>query len=409
MAFQPVLRFAALSDIHLKDTPTVERTRLAQAIDTAVALCTGDAAFHPVLDAFCVVGDFANRGTETQFQAMKDILDAHLPAETKLILTCAGHDYRFSIEGIQPVRTRVAEIFGIPHNIHTVINGYHFIAMSTGRSNTARFDGFDEEKRAFYRHAIAEAEADHPTRPIFAFQHPHPEKTCYGSEKWGTEDLLDIQKEHPRLVIFSGHSHAPINDPRSIDQQDFTSIGTGSLSYFELDEFDKVYGTVPPGAHLAAQFHLVEADAAGCVRITPYDLITNRPFCEPILLGPVWDREHFVCTPNRPGVEAVPYFQATDRLTVVSAGSSAVTFHFPQAQTDAFRVNAYYASIRTADGTEVKRESVWSGYYFNDMPPMMHWRIEGLQPGTTYTLTVEAESFWHRHSAPLETTFTTAL
>ena len=108
MAFQPVLRFAALSDIHLKDTPTVERTRLAQAIDTAVALCAGDAAFHPVLDAFCVVGDFANRGTETQFQAMKDILDAHLPAETKLILTCAGHDYRFSIEGIQPVRTRVA-------------------------------------------------------------------------------------------------------------------------------------------------------------------------------------------------------------------------------------------------------------------------------------------------------------
>ena len=408
MTFQPVLRFAVLSDIHLKDAPTVERARLGQAIDTATALCAEDAS-HPSLDALCVVGDFAQKGTETQFQAMKDILDAHLPARTKLILTCAGHDYRFNVEEIEPVRARVAELFGIPHNMHTVINGYHFIAMSTGHSNTARFDGFNEEKRDFYRKAIAEAEADHPTRPIFAFQHPHPKNTCYGSEKWGTADLLDIQKEHPRLVIFSGHSHAPINNPRSIDQQDFTSIGTGSLSYFELDEYDKVYGTVPPGAQLAAQFHLVEADAAGCVRITPYDLITNRPFCAPILLGPVWDRDHFVCTPERPGSDSVPFFRAEDRLTVVSAGISAVTFHFPQAQSEMFCVNAYYATIRTANGAVVKRESIWSGYYFNDMPSMIHWRIDGLEPGTPYTLTVEAESFWHRLSAPLEASFTTAL
>lgn len=406
MEFHPSLRFAVMSDIHLKDCPSVERLRLRRALDVAAAFAAAD-KLYPHLDALCVVGDFTDNGTEIQLREMKQILDAHLPSETKRILSMAGHDY--FTHGIEPAQQMLRDIFGVQPDCHEVINGYHFISMSSGKSDTAKRDGFDEAKRAFYRGAVAAAERDHPSRPIFTFQHPHPSNTCYGSAKtWGTPDLLDIQRQHPRLFVFSGHSHAPINDPRSVDQQDFTSVNTGTMKYFELDEFDKVYGTCPPGQELAAQFHIVEADASGRVRLIAYDLITDRPFGEPVLLGPDWRKDAFTCTDARPGSGAVPYFRSGDRISIVSAGRTSVTFRFPQAQIDAFRVNAYYASVLNADGIEEKRESIWSGYYFNDMPPVLHWRIEGLKSDTPYTLALRAESFWHRLSAPLCAPFTTA-
>jgi hypothetical protein len=82
----------------------------------------------------------------------------------------------------------------------------------------------------------------------------------YGSINWGEDDIIAILNDYPQVIDFSGHSHAPINDPRSIHQKYITSLNTGSLSYFELDEFDLMYGTVPPDAKQCAQFYIVEVN-----------------------------------------------------------------------------------------------------------------------------------------------------
>ena len=58
--------------------------------------------------------------------------------------------------------------------------------------------------------------------------------TVYGSELWYTNDLDGILEEYEQVVHFSGHSHFPINDPRSIWQGDFTALNTGTLSYAEM-------------------------------------------------------------------------------------------------------------------------------------------------------------------------------
>ena len=84
--------------------------------------------------------------------------------------------------------------------------------------------------------------------------------------------------DYPQIIYFSGHSHAPINDPRSIHQKHFTSLGTGTLSYFELDEFDKITGTIPDDCEKAAQMLIVEADAQNRVRVYPFDILTNSFF-----------------------------------------------------------------------------------------------------------------------------------
>ncbi|MGN0546178.1 MAG: metallophosphoesterase family protein, partial [Acutalibacteraceae bacterium] len=232
--FEPVLRFAVVSDIHYKDEDTVERSRMKAAVETAYSLSKGED--YPKLDAFCVVGDFANSGTETQMRAFKQTLDDTVKSETKVIVSLASHE--FSSDGEENALKRFDEIFRMPADVHKVINGYHFISLSSTKGCH-----FDDAKKEWAAEELKKAANDDPKKPIFFFQHPHISGTVYGSANWGEDELTPILMNYPQIIDFSGHSHAPINDPRSIHQQHFTCLGTGTLSYFELDEFDKVYGT----------------------------------------------------------------------------------------------------------------------------------------------------------------------
>ena len=72
-----------------------------------------------------------------------------------------------------------------------------------------------------------------PDRPFFYFQHPHPKDTCYGARAWGHDEGLSTKALTPyaNAIAFSGHSHYPLTDDRSIWQGAFTSVGTSSLRY----------------------------------------------------------------------------------------------------------------------------------------------------------------------------------
>ena len=404
-SFTPVVRFAVTSDIHFEDDYRSERERLATAMQVANRFAEESAAY-PKLDAFFIAGDAASSGTMVQYEALLEIIKAHKKPETELVYSLAGHEYRDV--GIEGAWDRLRTLFGMEPDRHLVINGFHFISLSAGESPTSKSNGYNAEKSAWYEAQIQAAIADDPQRPIFSFQHPHPENTCYGSAEWGTTDLLEIQRKYPQLITFSGHSHAPINDPRSIWQGDFTSIGTGSFAYFELDEFDKVYGTVPPDSQICAQFHIVEADAEKRVRVLSYDVITGRFFDQCWLIEKAWDKSSFVYTNDRPGSECAPYFAEADAISVDSVTAESVTISFPQAQIDAFRVNAYYLPLCDENGQEVRTESVWSHYYLNDMPTRMTWTLKELAPKTTYTATIYATNFWAKRSPNmLQCTFTT--
>ncbi|MDR0869455.1 MAG: hypothetical protein LBN39_01535 [Planctomycetaceae bacterium] len=41
--------------------------------------------------------------------------------------------------------------------------------------------------------------------------------------------------QYPQAVVFSGHSHFPIGNPRSIYQNKFTSVNDGSTTYSEVE------------------------------------------------------------------------------------------------------------------------------------------------------------------------------
>jgi len=387
--FTPILRFAALSDVHYKDEPSVERERMAKALRIANRIAD-EAPGYRGLDALCVVGDFATSGSETQFRAFKATLEGELRHETRAILSVASHE--FSSGGPVGAYAKLRRFFCQAPDVHEVINGYHFISVSPSKGT-----GFDREKRDWAAARLALAAADDPRRPIFFFQHPHVTGTVYGSILWGEDELTPILMNYPQVIDFSGHSHAPINDPRSIHQDYFTCLGCGTLSYFENDEFDKYYGTCPPPpeGHQAAQMLLVEADAAGRVRIVPYDILTDQPFPYVWEIPAAWDPASYQYTNTKRRAAALPpYFPEGAALRVENN-----ILTFGQANPRQDYVNDYRVRVRRAgDGVLVKQLALWSHYYVIPMPATLSLPLEGLTPGQAYDVEITARGFWENES-----------
>ncbi len=383
--FNPVLRFMVVSDVHYKDEDSVECERMAKAIKTAYELSEKEE--YSKLDALYVVGDFTNSGSETQMLAFKKTLDDNLKSETEATLSLASHEY--FCEGEQAALEKFRRIFNSEPDTHKVINGFHFISVTS--TNGCHFD---DAKREWVAAELKKAAQDNPRSPIFFFQHPHIMGTVYGSANWGEDELTDILMNYPQVIDFSGHSHAPINDPRSIYQKHFTCLGTGSLSYFELDEFDKIYGTCPPGKENAAQMLIVEADAEKRVRIYPYDLITSNFFPYVWKIDSAWAPETFLYTDKRYKTSVAPYFGSEARAVISDLKADGFTITFDQAQISEDYIDDYNIFIKDSDGIIVRNSTVWSEYYFYNMPEKLSVSFEGLEKGREYQAEIYANSFW---------------
>lgn len=387
--FVPVLRFMVVSDIHIKDEPSAERERFANAIKYAYRIAkTSDS--YKRLDALAVVGDFANNGSLEQFKVTKSIIDENLDKdETKLIISPASHEYHTE-GGVEVIKQRMRDVFGYELDNHYVINGFHFVSISPSHSCN-----FNEEKQQWLAENLKSAAEDGREKPIFVFQHPHNTCTVYGSVLWGEDELITTYMNYPQVIHFSGHSHAPINDPRSIHQQHFTCLGTGTLSYFELDEFDKYTGAIPNDKEKAAQMLIVEADADNRVRIYPYDVLTDNYFPYTWKIDTPSDPTSFLYTNERYKKAGNPYFEDGAEIELLSNDAENVEIKFPQAKSeDDFYVNSYDITVKNSDGFTVRKKSMWSEYYFYDMPEHLTATLDGLDADTDYTVEIKANSFW---------------
>lgn len=388
--FNPVLRFMVVSDVHYKDEHTIERDRMVSAIRTAYRLSDNDK--YNKLDAIYVVGDFANSGSPEQMKAFRKTLDDEVRSDTVWNVSFASHEV--SYDDYEHTAERFKAYFDAEPNTHRVINGFHFISVSC----TRRCE-FTEEHKEFAEKELKFAAEDDRRKPIFFFQHPHIKDTVYGSIDWGEQGLTPILCNYPQIIDFSGHSHAPINDPRSVHQRHFTCFGTGTLSYFEGDDFDKYYDTVFPNAHNAAQMLIVETDADNRVRVYPYDLITDNFFPFVWKIDKPWDPLSFEYTDKRYKSDVTPYFKENSSIDVCLDRNS-VMVKFEQALIDEEYVCDYNVYVKNSDNLIVANKNLWSDYYFYDMPEFLEVSFDDLTPGE-YFIEIYANSFWCSKSEPL--------
>ena len=393
--FVPTVRLIVFTDTHN------ENDNVADMVDTSYALFDGDPVYAGV-DGFIGLGDFSSVGFEPDYANYADTLRAHVREETALINIHGNHEFK----NVDEYRDLFIKYFGHDPNTVTEINGFSCIAFSGERGITEWT--FTPDSLKWLSAAIDEAEQKADGKAIFVFNHPHPWGTVYGSTVWGDPELNFVLNGHTAVVDFSGHSHFPLNDPRSINQASYTAVGCGAMARFELDN-NGVVGQHPDGWEDAAQMVVLEADNDGSVRIRGYDLLSDTYFCD-YYIDNVNDRSGFAYTyKNMKAHDARPEFPENAAASARKNGDGEWVISFSDAEpAEGYIVHEYKVTIRDGNGKKIFSQNFINDYYIINGDDTAHFRIgtDTLEPGASYTLEVRAESAYHRYSETVKLPFT---
>ena len=251
---RPLLRFGVVSDVHVRlaaggkglaagyDTETLEKT-FAYFRDRGA-------------DAVMIAGDMADKGLLGELKAVADAWYRVFPDDcapdgrkVERLFVFGNHD-SFGLKNGRSVfadeaTLRREAIEADPRRAWDVC--FHEEWKPYFVKNVKGFDFFCSHwQPGIWCNGIAEtgsagcadafgalmAKCD-PSRPFFYVQHSHPRDTVYGKCAWGVDDgtATKLLSRFPQAVSFSGHSHEPLTNEKSIWRGAFTSVATGSLRY----------------------------------------------------------------------------------------------------------------------------------------------------------------------------------
>lgn len=394
-----VLRFATVSDVHITgQANSVQAQRLKKAIDFMYTYA--ETQEYKNVDLLLMAGDNTDTGTVAQLTDLKNILSNNLREGTQKLIVMGNHEYYNDAE-LSEYAPRFESILGVTKNNHITVNGFHFIGLSLN-SKTDYSESID-----WLQTELAGAAADSSDKPVFVVQHYPSSNTVYGSDVWGTNQLSGIYSKYPQIVDFSGHTHYPINDPRIVHQKNFTSVGCGTLNFYEL-ESGMVYGTTPPNYGNAACMYIVEVYLDNRVVLKPYDLITSQFYPIEYSMKNPANKENYVYTDERYKTAEAPYFLEGTTLDVSDLTNTSFTLSFKQA-VDKVCLHSYQFDIYEAQsGKHMRSFKIWSDFYHLNKPEKMSYNVTGLEPGIEYRATVTAiNSFGKKSATQIETTFKT--
>lgn len=358
--FEAVSRFMVCSDTHISSPDDFKLDRIKDAISLSYDIASNDKDYKK-LDAVIFVGDITDSGTDEQFDAFgKTVKNVVRPGTEILAVAAFQHD---SWTNGKKCLEKVSSITGKDSDFHAVINGFHFIGLSTSEKDNTKYD---ISQRIWLEKQLREAKNDGPDRPVFVFHHEHTEGTVYGSENWGTGYFKDILFRYPQVVHFSGHSHYPLNDPRSIWQGRFTAVGTGSLNYmeFKIDGEEPIH---PAGCENTAQIWIVEVGKDNTVRLMGYDAINSYKLCEYYVTCPAKTSSNVYSPRNRRALASAPEFENGAAISVSPDGDK-YNISVPAAKsTDGMPVFLYRLAVTTPAGNQVLSDYVVNNFWQRDI------------------------------------------
>ena len=411
--FVPVLRFVAASDVHFTDAVTVRDEKFEKMFTNAYAYCDAHETYNK-LDGVFVAGDVANDGSATSLTRFFEALTGNAREGTVTRAILGNHE--FFTDPANTVNRFLAASGYESDDAHLVIGGYHFIFISPDEEGK----GFSSKKRTWLATELAAAAADDPTgkKPIFVFQHQHVKSTVYGSaNSWGITDLKSTLARYPQVVDFSGHSHFPINDPRSVWQGTFTAFNTATLKAFEMDLVgvadEKLYYTDDkggwsasnPGRDDSGQYYIVEVDANNRILVKAFDVRTGQSIMTPILIEQVGDPTAFTYTDTRAQTETPPVFAEGAAATPVRITATGAVFRFPRTTGETY-VQNYRCEVYCNDTLISTVYRLDDGFLF-PAPETLILPLSDLLPNTAYRVHIVPVTAWGNEGEPLRFTFTT--
>lgn len=392
--FVPVLRFMACSDTHINADSPHKLDRIKKAIAFSYNVAENDETYNS-LDAVMFAGDLTDNGYDEEFIDFDNCVKSAVKGDTKILAIVAkNHDSYQSKKSIEYCE----QITGNDSDYHIVINGYHFIGISTCAKEGK---GYTMAQRFWLEKQLREASKDDPDKPIFVTHHEHVMNTVYGSKMnvdgWGNLSFKDIIAKYSQVIDISGHSHYPLNDPRSIWQGTFTAIGTGSMSYMEftVDGENKIH-TDDCGDN--AQAWIIEVDASNRVRLRGFDVLHEEWLCEYLIEDPSDILSYAYTERNQKALSSAPEFDNGAKLTVSNTDGKIQVAAPAASSTDGKPIFLYRISVTDTDG-----KTVYSTYKLNN-----YWTVDtyktitfDVEASSGYTVSVTAENCYSMQSSAL--------
>lgn len=247
----PGLRFAVISDIHIRSTDEKAQGKMQNALEDLL-----DPQKEP-LDLIVVNGDLGD-GLPDDYSTLNRIIrNARSgPAQkTPLVFTIGNHEFykayhllstsAWNTDTFPNGETDEQAVqrflnFAGRDKVYTdrVIKGYHFIFLGSEKSAMSDRkigDGvyLSEEQLSWLKNKLAE-NAD-PQKPIFLFLH-QPVYTAKSDSPIHTqyvmqhEELTKILEAYPQVILFSGHLHLKLGAPGTVVHEVFTMFEDSSVS-----------------------------------------------------------------------------------------------------------------------------------------------------------------------------------
>ena len=458
------VRFTVHSDTHFTCCDVEKKLPFAfETIYRAVPDCA----------AHVFAGDSVNTGTTAEFDAL--LAGANAAIRKPALFVMGNHEFGVGgspLEGNAVTNFKYflshltcADAYQKPGgafegklNVHTEIGGYHVIAASCGRGYWYGDTTYDDDGTTpitildWMKREIAAAAADDPTgtKPIFFMtHHPFPDTVWYSPTSFNAGWIGDygpvddrnskafyneLKAKYPQLVHFSGHTHIPEEDPRSIfqDVDGFTLVQTATFgdNFWmrggkDADGYDENGGTGghPSDGYDAGQCLLVEVDAANGHEVT----IRRMDFRQGAYLGTPWtfkvsDKSTWTYTHAAMEARSLPPILEEGAAVRIPADSITQTGASFAIAADKIRPDAsglsddvvmsYRIVVLDAQGAEVYNACYMSDYYNApaNQPAEFVRPLFGaaLAPESPYSLKAYARNPWEKETLIGEVIFTTA-
>ena len=399
--FVPVLRFIACSDSHVQKDSDRTFDRIGAMLAQAYALADADPVY-PNLDALMMAGDLTHHGTREEFEKYWRAVSSAKRGDTALLAVVAKNHDGWDMSR-KEMRGLFSDLTGETPDFHKTVCGYHFIGLSASDTDGVHYS---KAQLSWLREQLDLAVADTPDRPVFFMHHEHNRDTVYGSSRydgWGVKFFNKILKDYPQVVDFSGHSHYPLNDPRSVWQGAFTAIGTGALFYAEFTiDNDRAYD--PPDCEDAGTYWIVEVNAGGDLHLRGFDVDANKLLCDYTLPNPADPQNRPFDQKKLAAASKPPVFPADAALKTETTGKGEVCVRAPAAApTDGQPIVLYRVIVKNKLGLTVEKQWYLPHYYVADKAErFIPFVVDGLAKGT-YTVRVVAETAYGVQSDALET------
>lgn len=427
-----VLSLGVVSDVHINQQAQANKWKSALQQLKTKSLENDANGMAGIL----VVGDLIDTPSNSQLSLFKSTLESEIDVKKiPMIYTIGNHDVPkyawaatmasdvaymrnmfgndyFQADQDQDMRTKYEAR-------HCVIGDYHILCVSPNGDQPIVYDPTVVTWLDNQLAAITSAE---PEKYVIVLTHPMIKNTVYGSRLgeeggiwestlshyWATDALTPVLKKYPQVIVFGGHLHFPLNDPRSVWQGDFTVFGCGSVRYMAIENGkyeDMSSATVMKDRNDFSQGNLLQFDSNGNMRVLRMDFYNRDVVGDPILSSyPASDKSHL----TKYNHTTLSLANASPTLSTldVEVIDGAATAKWGAGTDDEF-VHHYVLTLKKG-GKVVSTKKILADFYKSAKTSGMkkEWtRSLGNLDNGSYELTLEAFDSWDAAATPVKKAF----